>query len=574
MDNSYGTSYGVQSLLLPLKSFERITRSATLRVVLGSEISGDIKLSRLISLLMTVLLLTFGAVYKLTDSNGVNSSFPELALALVSLLVLGGSYFSELVRRRLSRIVKVLCYATSAWFIALAAANNFAPNYAVGLLFIIPGLGVAFSLGLRNLLPLGTFFTLNAGSAAVICYLVAGTSITPIFFIASLICISLVTVFVAGSRLHAQNRFHASEEAYRAVIQQASDGIYMLDAKTLRFLDANPAFCGMVGMTMEELRRMSVGELIVATSPESSDPSGHHLAGRHADISERMLRRADGSVLFVDLHVDRIISGDREILSVVVHDISSRKEYEQRLVRAKESAEEIARFKSSLLANMSHEIRTPLCSILGWTSVLRDELPEQHRELVRMIEQSGKRLHSTLDSVLELAQLHANTKRLHPVIVDVNDEVRRTVDYMAPAAERKGLRLHSELSSSILWAETDIACLRRVLGHLVENAIKFTDKGEIAISVSHSAKEVSIAVLDTGVGIDKDFLPFVFDEFKQESAGLSRDHEGNGLGLAIARRLVEMMNGRIHVESHRGIGSKFTIHIPMNASTRRRSLVA
>jgi PAS domain S-box-containing protein len=377
----------------------------------------------------------------------------------------------------------------------------------------------------------------------------------------------LLTLFVAGSRLHAQQRFYDSEEKYRAVIDQASDGIYMLDSETLRFLDANGAFCEMTGLTRDQLRRMSVSELMVATSTDGEDPPGHSPAGWNDTCTERLLRRADGSTIFVDLHIDRVLSGDAEILSVIVHDVSARKEYERRLVKAKESAEEIVRFKSSLLANMSHEIRTPLSSILGWTSVLNAELPEQQREAVMLIEESGRRLHNTLDSVLELAQLQSNVKKLEPILVDVNCEVRAVVDSLSHLADRKGLRMTSELSGYNVSAETDVRCLRRILNHVIENAIKFTETGEVAVSVSHSARDVAIVVKDTGVGIGEEFLPLAFDEFKQESAGLARHHEGNGLGLAITRRLVDMLSGSIHVESRPGIGSTFTIRIPMNAAT-------
>ncbi|MEX1054903.1 MAG: PAS domain-containing sensor histidine kinase [Rhodothermales bacterium] len=571
MAHSYGTSVTGHAIVHPL--IERLRKSVATRFIPGDQ-SGDLHVSRLTCLMMLVLLLTFGAVYKMIDADGVNAFLPEVALAVSTLLALAASYRFEAVQRSLNVIVRVLCFLASAWFITLATVNGFTQNYAAGLLFIIPGIGVAYSLCVRRLLPLGTFFALNAGAVSVSYALVAGMAATPVLFIASLICICLLTLFVAGSRLHAQQRFHESEERYRAVIDQASDGIYMVDSETLRFLDANDAFCVMTGLTKDQLQRMSVAEVVVPTSTTLEDLSGNSLTGRNSSNIEKLIRRADGTVLFAELHIDRVTSSYGEILSVVVHDVSARKEYEQRLVKVKESAEEIVSFKSSLLANMSHEIRTPLSSILGWTSVLNAELPEQQRELVKLIEESGRRLHNTLDSVLELAQLQANAKKLQPVIVDVNDEVKSVVDSLSEAAGKKGLRVTSDFSGYNVWAETDISCLRRILNHVVENAIKFTEKGEIAVMVRHSAQDVSIVVQDTGVGISEEFLSLVFDEFKQESAGLSRRHEGNGLGLAITRRLVDMLSGSIQVQSRRGEGSTFTINIPMNAATRTHSRVA
>ncbi len=556
---------------LPATAFDHIRAYARRISNDPSDSNSELQLSRLVSLLMVVLLLTFGAVYKVTDVNGNNSFWPEMALAFAALFTFAASYRIEFVRLHFDVALRLLCYLAATWFIVLASTNGFLPNYAVGLLFIIPGLGVGYSVTLRRVGPLVLFFGLTVAASSVSVAVFGESSVTPSLYIGSLFCIALVTLFVAAGRLDAQKQFHAIEECYRAVVQQASDGIYLLDAESLSFIDANPAFCVMTGLTLSELKQKAITDLVVAPSDAPGNYSDHLFRGRQAHIAERMLRRADGSNLYVELHIDRIRYADRDVLSVVVHDISARKEYEERLVKAKENAEEISSFKSSLLANMSHEIRTPLCSILGWTTVLNDELPESHRELIRLIERSGRRLHNTLDAVLELAQLDANFRKLEPTLVDVSEEVRSIAGAVRLQAERKGIALSVDVDCEPAWAQLDVSCLRRVLNHLVDNAIKFTNAGSVSFSVDATDSKVRIDIIDTGIGISEDFLPSIFEEFKQESVGLDRDHEGNGLGLAIVSRLVELLGGTIDVRSQRGAGSAFSITLPTATHSVRRA---
>lgn len=527
----------------------------------------ELQLTRLVSLLTVVLLLTFGAVYKITEGVGMLAFASEMVLAFFALFLLATSYHSATVRSYYHVAVRLLCYLTALWFITLAALNNFLPDYAVGLLFILPGLGVGYSVTLKRIGQLVTFHGLTVLTATVACVLFGDSGIDPVLFVVSLVCISLVTLFVAAGRLDAEKQFHASEERYQAIVQQASDGICLLDAEKHTFLDVNPAFCRMIGRSRSELVGKPFTELLPTPEPVSWDQA----LRAQAHVVEQTLRRFDGSVFCSELRVDRIRYANRSVVSVVVQDVSKRKEYERRLVKAKEKAEEIARFKSTLLANMSHEIRTPLCSILGWAAVLNEEIPDMQRELVDLIEQSGRRLHQTLNSVFELARLESNTQSLQPIVVDVAEEVRSVVLSKRRLAAQKALTLSVHASAPDTLLRVDVSCLRRVLDHLVENAIKFTDRGEICVAVYRTTSDVKIEIRDTGIGISESFLPSIYDEFTQESVGLNRDHEGSGLGLAIVKRLVDLMGCRISVTSQRGQGSTFVIGLPLAAPDSSRT---
>ncbi len=243
-------------------------------------------------------------------------------------------------------------------------------------------------------------------------------------------------------------------------------------------------------------------------------------------------------------------------------DITERKLHEQALIKAKEAAEEIARIKDSFLANMSHEVRTPLTSIIGFADVLREETTGELQEMAHLVRRAGERLLITLESVLDLANLESGSVVLNPQRIDIVDQVRELIVVFSPEAETQGLYLTLESDPDAVIIEIDAAALARVLNNIITNALKFTNEGGITIRISADAESVTVAVSDTGIGIDDRFQHRLFDEFAQESQGIARSYEGVGLGLAISRRLIEMMHGTIEVESRKGDGTTFTLVFP------------
>ncbi len=236
--------------------------------------------------------------------------------------------------------------------------------------------------------------------------------------------------------------------------------------------------------------------------------------------------------------------------------------HDRELRLAKDAAEEMARLKSAFLANMSHEIRTPLTGILGFTQMLADEVSGHQQDWVDCVQQSARRLLDTLNSVLDLARIESGSLDIEFVQVDVVDEVNHVAQFFAPLAGEKGLTIEVRQRTGTTHVETDPNWLTRILQNLVRNAIKFTDTGSVTISVDGTAEALVLEIADTGIGISTEFIPHLFDEFKQESAGLTRSHEGTGLGLAITHKLVDRMGGSIEVQSEKDVGSTFTVKIP------------
>ena len=258
-------------------------------------------------------------------------------------------------------------------------------------------------------------------------------------------------------------------------------------------------------------------------------------------------------------------------------ELERERQLNKRLQDANESLRQANQLKDTFLANTSHELRTPLTAILGFTSLLRDEVPEEYQELLDPIESNGQRLLNTLNSLLDIAQLRAGMMEVNFQRVDVGKETAETMRLLAPLARQNNLTFDFVRPPEPLYARLDRQYFGRVLTNLIGNAIKFTEEGGIRVEVAPREDRVCVHVRDTGVGIDESFLPHLFDEFKQESSGLARLHEGNGLGLTITARLVELMEGRIEVQSKKGKGSVFTVSFAVYSPeierpTRARSL--
>ena len=232
----------------------------------------------------------------------------------------------------------------------------------------------------------------------------------------------------------------------------------------------------------------------------------------------------------------------------------------------KELSAELARLKSVFLSNMSHEIRTPLTAIIGFADILNNEVDDSMKEFTQLIEENAQRLLDTVGSVLDLAQLEGHSLEINPVPLDLEDHTRSIVDSFQPQAKEKELDLVVECEpETYTTAKVDPQAQTRIVRNLVSNALKFTRKGKVQIVVRTSESNVIVEVKDTGVGIGKEFLPNVFNDFVQESSGLTRSHPGSGLGLAITKRLVDLGGGTIKVDSKKGKGTTFTLSYPVHA---------
>lgn len=275
-------------------------------------------------------------------------------------------------------------------------------------------------------------------------------------------------------------------------------------------------------------------------------------------------------------HVERFytpVRGDDgdEVYAVVTYGVDKTrfKQQEETLESAKQASKDFTQMKTQFMRNLRHEFRTPLTSILGAADVLKAEAPAAQQEFIEIIEQGGQRLMRTLDAMLDLTSLQGGGDvDQNPRVLDLAAAAQSVVGELEEPAARKDLFLRTQAPMGETLVRADPASLYRVLRSLLGNAVKFTREGGVVVEVSAEDGQAQVRVIDTGVGIAEEYLPHLFDAFGQESSDLSREFEGMGVGLAVARRIVDLMGGEIAVDSKKGEGSVFTVRLPEAFSGR------
>lgn len=273
-------------------------------------------------------------------------------------------------------------------------------------------------------------------------------------------------------------------------------------------------------------------------------------------------------------HLDEMSTSN----DVLAQEMERRKDAEVELLKVRDEAMEANHAKSVFLANMSHELRTPLNAIIGYSEILEEEVrakhhPEYSSDLER-IQHAGRHLLELINEVLDLSKIEAGKMELHLEAFSLSDIVAAIVTTVEPMTQKNGNAIQVEGVENIPVMKADVTKVRQILYNLLSNAIKFTEHGKIIVSASQKTEEdiagVEMKVIDSGIGMDTDDIQNLFIPFQQADVSTTRKYGGTGLGLALCRRLCDMMQGHIHVESAPGKGSTFSVWLPLNVIDKKQ----
>jgi PAS domain S-box-containing protein len=380
-----------------------------------------------------------------------------------------------------------------------------------------------------------------------------------------------------NERMRAEEALSEERKILRALIDNVPDFMYVKDLEC-RFLVANLSVARQMGAKAPE-------ELL---GKNDFDFYPREIATTFYEDEQRVIRSGQAEVNREEAGLDsqgnasqimttqvplRDKNGRVTGLVGIGRDITHLKKVQEEMQNAREAAEAASRAKSEFLANMSHEIRTPLNGVMGMTDLaLETDLTQEQREYLETVKMSGDSLLTVINDILDFSKIEAGKIDLEALDFDLRDSLESTLKTLAVRADEKGLELLCEVAPEVPEVvRGDSSRLRQIVVNLVGNAIKFTDSGEIAVKVQVETREGTecvcrFTVADTGVGIPEDKRELIFKPFSQADTSTTRKYGGTGLGLTISTRLVQMMGGKIWVESEAGRGSQFHFTVRLEAA--------
>lgn len=361
-----------------------------------------------------------------------------------------------------------------------------------------------------------------------------------------------------------------SEKKFKLAFKTSPDSININRLRDGLYVDINEGFTKLTGYTEKEV----IGKTSLAINIWVNENDRKRLVeelNKHEYVAnlEAQFRKKDGTITTALMSASIIDINDEKHILSITRDISERKEYEEKLKVARKKAEESDMLKSAFLANMSHEIRTPMNAILGFGQLLREkELDrEKQNKFLDIIVVRSKNLLQIINDIIDISKIEANQLNIEKRTFSLNKilyELFSNFEAELATQNKENVQLNfkAELEKEASYIESDEIRLKQILTNLISNAIKFTEKGTIEFGYSIRGEYLQFFVSDTGTGIPKEAIGQIFERFRQADDSSTREFGGTGLGLSISKQLVEMLGGKIWVESELRRGSSFYFTIP------------
>ena len=360
---------------------------------------------------------------------------------------------------------------------------------------------------------------------------------------------------------------------YRMLIESADDGISFYDKEgTLKF--SNSAFYSVIGLNRDSYNIETAAEFIHPDDRNYHVRRLSELKEKGSFESELRLLHKDGHYVFLSTRSVIVKDECGEVIGslTISRDITKLKQEHEELIKANLVAETSNKLKSTFLANISHEVRTPLNSVVGFSNLLlADDITREVKEqYFEHITYNSEKLLQIIGDIIDLSRLESSQIELKSEEVSVTQLVKEVIDEARQVIRRNektiAVSVLTQIDESNNLILSDRIWLKRVLNHLMDNAIKFTLDGSVELSYYLQNGDIVFKIKDTGIGINKENLGRIFEEFQQEIDGHHRPFEGLGIGLTLVKEVIERMGGKILVQSEKGIGSMFTFSIPYKRS--------
>jgi len=372
-------------------------------------------------------------------------------------------------------------------------------------------------------------------------------------------------------RKKAEELLRISEDRFRSLYENSTIGLYRTTPEG-KIILCNPTLLKMLGYnSIDEVNsRDIVNEGYNPTYVRQEFKQMMESNGIVTGL-EAFWKRKDGSLIYLSESARAIRDQHGNIIYYdgTVEDVSERHKAQEELIAAKDKAEESDRLKSAFLANMSHEIRTPMNGILGFSELLKEPnlTIEEQEKYIKIIQNSGTHLLNIINDIIDISKIESGQMETMIEDTNVNELIESLFNFFKPQTEQNGINFSykESLSSASACIKTDRKKLNAILINLVNNAIKFTPSGSIEIGYVLKDLFLEVFVKDTGIGVNQANKEIIFDRFRQGDKLSTKSYEGSGLGLSISKAYVEMLGGRIWVESERGKGSTFYFTIPYRA---------